>query len=569
MTKKISTGLAAALMTSALVLLPTLSWAVTPTVPTSAQPGVIQNNLEQQTPEAPQSGGVIVVPEEKNANKKYSSKKEFVLREVVLDRPNLYSPDMMLHNMYGDLIGQKVSFADLSEVANRVTRKYREDGYIFSRAILPPQKIKDGVVHLRAVEGRIINVKLVGHFKDKDGLIQKYADDIDRVHAANAHDIERHLLLINDLPGITAKSFIKPSAEAGGGDLIIDIEEKAFEGSVSVDNRGSDYLGPYRGTLVGAFNDTLGLHDRTTLRGIMTDHTDELKFGDITHEEQLGSSGARLTLRAAYTVSNPKGDISNEDIHGDSQMYDAEMLYPLVRSRQYNFNLVGGFNLMNSTTDVLDNLLSDDRVRTARAGTRFDTTDSLGGVNQFEVMGTKGLSGLGSTPNGVGRSRFEAESNFLKADATATRVQQLPDLWSVSLSGTSQWSDRALLSSEQLSLGGPTYGRGFDEGEVTGDDGVAGVAELRYGGPVPDNKILQSYQAYVFSDYGRVTNRDIPAGTPGEYSTATLTSAGLGVRMNFQQDFTGYVELDKPMDRAPVAESDNGSRLFFSVLKRF
>jgi len=574
MTKKISTGLAAALMTSALVLLPNLSWAVTPTVPTSAQPGVIQNNLEQQTPELPQSGGVIVVPEEKKSNNKYSSKKEFVLREVVLDRPNLYSPDMMLHNMYGDLIGQKVSFADLNEIANRVTRKYREDGYIFSRAILPPQKIKDGVVHLRAVEGRIINVKLVGHFKDKDGLIQKYADDIDRVHAANAHDIERHLLLINDLPGITAKSFIKPSAEAGGGDLIIDIEEKALEGSVSVDNRGSDYLGPWRGTVVGALNDALGLHDRTTLRGIMTEHTDELKFGDITHEEQLGSSGARLTLRAAYTTSDPKGDIAIDDIHGNSQMYDAELLYPLVRSRQYNFNLVGGFNLMNSTTDIEEGAVTeDDRVRTVRAGTRFDTTDSLGGVNQFEILGTKGLSGLGATPDGnglpVGRSNEFAQRDFVKADATATRVQQLPDLWSVMVTGTSQWSDRALLSSEQLSLGGPTYGRAFDEGEVTGDDGVAAVAELRYGGPVPDNKILQSYQAYVYSDYGRVTNRDIAQDTPGTYSTATLTSAGLGVRMNFQQDFTGYVELDKPMDRAPVAEGDNGSRLFVSVLKRF
>jgi len=166
----------------------------------------------------------------------------------------------------------------------------------------------------------------------------------------------------------------------------------------------------------------------------------------------------------------------------------------------------------------------------------------------------------------LGRSRINGQEDFLKEDATATRVQQLPDLWSLMLSGTGQTSNRPLLVSEQLSLGGPTYGRAFDEGEVTGDEGYAGVAELRYGGPVQDNKVLQSYQAYTYADYGRVVNKNVVI---GEFSSNTLSSAGFGVRLNFQQGFSGYVELDKPMDKAPAAEASKGSRLFFSVLKRF
>ena len=562
MKKQIGTRLVTALFTSAFAILPTISWAV---VPTSAQPGVIMRGLEKNNPDRAPTDGAIIVPGEKSSGKKLSAKKEFVLKEVVLDKPNIYSPDV-LRGMYGDLIGQKVSFADLNEIAQRVTKKYREDGYIFSRAVLPPQKIVNGVVHLRAVEGRIIHVKLVGKYKDNNGLIQKLADQISTDRAANAKEIERYLLLINDLPGITAKSFIQPSEEKGGGDLIIDVEEKSFEGSASVDNRGSKYLGPYRGTLVGAFNDTLGLHDRTTLRGILTSQTRELRFGDITHEEQIGDNGGRLTARAAFTASRPGGNISANDIKGKSQMYDVEGLYPLLRSRQYNFNLVGGVNALNSTTDVLGIQTANDRVRTVRAGTRFDLTDSLKGVNQFELMATHGIPGLGATPNGAGRSRVNGERNFLRGNATATRVQQLPDLWSVMLTGTGQAASRPLLSSEQFSVGGPTYGRAFDDGEVTGDDGYAGVAELRYGGPVEDNRVLQSYQAFTYIDYGRVVNKNTVV---GEYSSNTLSSAGFGVRLNFQQNFSGYVELDKPMDKAPAAEGDKGSRLFFSVLKRF
>jgi hemolysin activation/secretion protein len=563
MKKRLGTRQVALLLAAALIILPGVSWAVTP--PTSTNSGVIMQGLTGENPALPTPEGIITVPPEETSGNNISTEKQFVLKRVVVDVPNLYNPTI-LFDMDSDYIGRMVSFADLNVIAQRVTKKYREDGYIFSRAILPPQKIIDGVVHLRAIEGRIIHISIVGHYSDRNGLIEKIANGIDREHAANANDIERHLLLINDLPGITAKSFIKPSAEAEGGDLIIDVEEKSIEGSVGVDNRGSDFLGPYRGTAVAAFNDIFGLHDRTTFRTIDTPNTRELKFGDITHEEQIGDSGAKITARAAFTSTNPGGSISDQEITGDSQMYDLEALYPLVRSRQTNFNLVAGVNAIDSTTDVEGLQTADDRVRSVRAGTRFDLTDQYMGVNQFEVMATQGITGLGATPDGLGRSRVNGQEDFLMGDVTATRVQQLPDLWSLMLSGTGQASDHPLPASEQFSLGGPTYGRAFDTGEVTGDDGYAGVAELRYGGPIENNMILQSYQAYTYIDYGRVLNQDTVV---GEFSSDSLTSAGLGVRVNMQYGLSGYAELDKPMDKAPVAEGDNGSRLFFSVLKRF
>ena len=566
MKKIIGIEKSAILLAISLVVLPVSSRAATPIPPSSTQPGVIMRGLEGQNPTSSNAEGVIVIPKEEAANKKkFSDVKAFVLRKVILDKPNVYTPEI-LYNMYKDMVGQKVSFADLNEIAQRVTKKYREDGYIFSRAVLPPQKVVDGVVHLRAIEGRIAHVKLVGHYTDKNGLIQKFADQISTTRAANSKEIERYLLLINDLPGVTARSLIKPSEESGGGDLIIDVEEKSNEGSVSVDNRGSRYLGPYRGTAVGALNDMFGLHDRTTLRGIITSDTKELRFGDISHEEQIGDNGAKITARAAITSSEPGGNIASQDIKGDSQMYDLEGVYPVVRSRQYNFNLVAGFNALNSTTDVSTVQTALDRVRTARVGTRFDLTDTLKGVNQFELMATQSLHLMGATEDGVGRSRANGHEEFLKGDLTATRVQQLPDLWSVMVSGTGQVANHPLLASEEFTIGGPTYGRAYDTGEMTGDNGYAGVAELRYGGPVESNKILQSYQAYTFIDYGKVTNQD-PA--VGEAARDSLTSAGLGVRFNLQQDFSSYVELDKPMNKPVASEGDTGSRLFFSVLKRF
>ncbi len=530
----------------------------------TVEPGMLNKSTPPAERAPSRLGAIVSVPETKGATG-LSTKKVFVLSGVVLDGGTVYT-DADLRPLYKDFLGQMVSFADLNTIAQRITRKYREDGYIFSRAILPPQKVSGGVVHLRAIEGRIINVQLVGNFHDGNGLIHRMAEKIKTSGAANTHEIERYLLLIDDLPGITARSFVKPSATEGGGDLVIDVEEQKFEGSASFDDRGSKFLGPYRGTLVGAFNDVLGLHDRTTVRGILTTQTHEMRFADITHEEQIGPEGLKVKGRIAVTGSNP--DIpGSPSIDGDSILYDLEADYPIVRGRQWNFNLVGGFDALNSTTDLADIRIATDRVRSLRAGTSFDFTDPLKGVNQFDVLAYKGINVFDATNNNnvPARSRANGDQDFLKGTITGTRVQDLFDLWSLMLSGTGQLAAEPLLASEEFTVGGPTYGRAFDQGEITGDSGYAGVAELRYGGPV-QNRFLQSYQAYTYIDYGRVYNRDPGV---GEFSQASLTSAGIGLRFNVVHDWTGYVELDKPMSRDVASEGDREPRLFFSVLKRF
>lgn len=554
----------AALLSATFLTLPVSAFAA----PTSTEPGVIMKSLDSMQRTMSDLKADILGGEKEEPpapTGQLSDVKTFTLKQVVLDKPNLYTPELV-YNMYKDMVGQKVSFADLNVIAQRMTKKYRDDGWIFSRAVLYPQKVKDGIVHLRAVEGRIAHVEIVGNYTDRTGIIRRMADQIHTDRPANSKEIERYLLLINDLPGVTAKSFIKPSGEPNASDLIISIEERALEGSISADNRGSDYLGPYRGTLVGALNNTLGLHDRTTLRGILTAQTREMKFGDITHEEQIGHEGGKVTLRAAFTKTHPGGNVASQDIDGKSQMYDIEGQYPVTRNRQYNVYLLGGVNALDSKTDVVSIETANDKVRTVRAGARIDFTDRFEGVNQIEAFATQGIDELGANSDGLGRSRANGHHQFLKGTATVTRVQQLPYQFSAMVSGTGQISNNPLLASEEFSVGGQSFGRGYDAGELTGDNGYAGVAELRYGGPVDGDHFLQSYQAYTFIDYGKVKNQTV---TVGESREDSLTSAGLGLRFNVRYDLSGYVEYAQPLTKVVASEGDDGSRFFFSVLKRF
>ena len=534
-------------------------------VPPSAEPGIVTRNLEAPDRTRSRFEDMVVVPDMDEARAKGSTKKVFVLKGVVLETSTSYKTEDF-GKIYGPYIGQEVSFADINTIAHGMTRKYREDGYIFSRVVLPPQTIKDGMLRVQAVEGRIANVEVTGNFKDSSGLVQKFADKIRTSGAANTKEIERYLLLIDDLPGLTARSFMKPSATVGGGDLIIAVEQDLFEGSASIDNRGSRFIGPWRGEVVGAFNSLFGIHDRTTLRAILATQTEELRYGEITHEEQIGSEGMRLKGRYAHTDTEPGGSLSALGIEGDSALFDLEALYPLLRGRQMNLNLLAGFTANNTETDLAGIQIAKDRVRSVRAAGRLDFADPLRGVNQFELMGTKGLDVLNATDDGTGRSRANGEHEFFRMNATATRIQ---DLWwpqlSLFLSATGQYSRDPLLASEEFTVGGPGFGRGYDAGEIAGDRGYAGLAELRYGGPV-DTQILKAYQLYTFIDYGKVKNL---SPVVGEVAQDSLTSAGLGVRFNMVYDVSGYVELDTPLNKQVNAEGDDDSRLFVSLLKRF
>lgn len=539
-------------------------------IPSSAEPDVVIREFEDKRPAPSRLEEIITLPDSEIGKEDISAKKLFVLQSIILDKGSVYE-DIDLAPLYQEFIGQQASFVDLNTIARRITVKYRKDGYMFSRAVLPPQKIKDGVVHLEAIEGRVTEVTIIGEYNDRFDLIGRMAAKIKSEGPSNTAELERYLLLIDDLPGIKARSVLQASDTPGGGELIITIEQDDVEGSLGIDNRGSRFLGRYRATAVFAYNSLFKIHDRTTVRGIITafnGETNELRFADITHEQQVGTNGTRLKGHLAVTSTEPGGSIANLNIEGNSQLLELEALYPLVRSRQFNINLLGRFSHLNTESDLGGIEVSEDHVRHIRAGGTVDFVDSFAGINQFDFSITQGLDVFGATNDGIGRTRANGEHTFTKANLTATRVQDLKGKWSAYLSVNGQYAWDPLLSSEEFTVGGSDYGRAYDSGEIIGDHGLSGVIEMRYNASFKHDYI-DSHQFYGFYDVGTVWQK---GNVVGESKKESLASAGVGFRFNLKPDVSGYVELNAPLTREINSESGSqgdNPRVFFSLTKRF
>jgi len=135
---------------------------------------------------------------------------------------------------------------------------------------------------------------------------------------------------------------------------------------------------------------------------------------------------------------------------------------------------------------------------------------------------------------------------------------------SLRLGGQAQASLDPLLSAEEFLVGGSQFDRGYDFGEISGENGVAGSAELRFGRD-RDSKFVTSYEVYGFVDGGALRNRN----TASESRTQTLASTGGGFRLGIFTNTQASFEVAKPLDRQVETTGDRDLRFFFAIGAQF
>lgn len=541
------------------------SVAYAQTIPNTARPEQAERRFKIEPRPAVSGAPVITVDDQKGAQLKGSL--SFVLKKVVIKDSTAYSEEQ-LKSIYADKIGQKISLNELNGVAAAITAKMRNDGYILSRAILPPQNINGGVVTIRIVEGHVNNVRIEGDVGTGRNLIQQYADRIRAEKPLNSKTLERYLLLMEDLPGVQARAVLQPAAGVpGASDVIVTVTRKMVDGTVSLDNRGSKYLGRYQAGITLAGNNVIGMEERTQFRIINTAFDpSELKYGEVKHEEQIDDNGTKLILGASYVKSEPGSTLSFLDIEGRSRSASVMVSHPFERSRQSNTYGSLEFAIQNVDLKTVGSPLYEDRLRTLTGGMAHDFVDQWAAVNRLEANIVHGMGILDTSSDTGVRSRASGKPSFWKFEGKASHLHPISGPFYLSVSGAGQYSFDPLLAAEEFTLGGAEFGSAYDPAEISGDSGLAGRLELQYNESA-DASYLQQYQLYGYYDAGVVWNRDIVG--VSEEKRLSLTSVGLGTRLNFNNAVSGNLELSRPLTREVAANNDKETRLFFGLELRY
>jgi hemolysin activation/secretion protein len=349
----------------------------------------------------------------------------FVLATVQIDGATVYPP-AELRTAYADLLGTEITLARVYELAAALTRKYRNDGYVLSQVVVPEQAIRAGAVRLQAIEGYVASVRVEGEVLGPRADLDAHLDRIRASRPLRAADLERSLLLVNELAGVTARATLSPSAEPGASDLTIDVSQRRARGAIGLTNRGSKSLGPWRVDASADVYALFGAFDRTSVRVIQTVfETQELTFLTGAYERPLGTDGLKAIVTGSYADSKP-GPPQNLNLPTNSTSATATLLYPVRRARIGNLAVRGTFSYFNGQTDFEDLELSEDRIRALRVGMTWDAIDAWRGVNLADAELSQGLKGLGASPYGDPlASRTGGRPDFTKVTLYAARLQSL------------------------------------------------------------------------------------------------------------------------------------------------
>lgn len=534
-------------------------------VPGAALPGQVERQF-QEAPKARSQAAPLTAPLKPQPIPAGAEQVRFQINKFEVDGVTVYPPGTF-QDYLAPLLKREISLADLYRLADQLTARYRNDGYLLSQIIVPEQKVESGVARLRAVEGFIDKIKLVGVENDRRELVAAYAEVIRASRPLAAAVLEKQMLLINDLPGAFARAVLSPSpATFGAADLTLQFFQSKFSGGLSANNRGGKAMGPMRYLADIEGINLLGLHDRTQARFVASPAR-ELRYLSLLHEQPVGSAGGKLSFSASKVRAIPEEmAFIPLNLETDSTGLSLTYSHPLLRARSENLQLRATLASHDGETKLLGFTESEDRLRVLRLGAAYDKADVWNGINLVDVEFSKGLHGLGASDNGdLALSRPEGKVNFRKLNFYAARSQTLSPHWSLLAAFSGQYAFDNLLVSELYSFGGETFGRAYDPSEMVGDHGAALKLELRYVGILDLGKPL-SYTLYGYYDVGQVRQRSVAGQSASSESAA---ARGLGVRFGVGQHFSGYLEFAKPINRIVAAEGNRDSRLFLGLSARF
>jgi hemolysin activation/secretion protein len=489
----------------------------------------------------------------------------FALKSMTVEGATVYTQKELL-SPYGGRLGAEISLYDVYQIASELTAKYRNDGFILSRVIVPAQTIENGEVHLKAVEGYIARVTVEGGSGDWRKKVEGYAEKIRQSRPLKSSVLERYMLFINDLPGASARATLKPSrSEPAASDMFVQFMQQKVQGGAAWDNRGGESLGPNRISGDLTLNSVLGLQESTTLRAVISGDK-KLKYGYGSHEIPIGPDGGKLTVSADAVESTPKERAFIPlNLETSGQTGTIMYSYPFIRSRAENLSVRGGMYGHDGKTKIFDVEDTRDHIRAFKLGVTYDRADLWWGVNFVDLELSHGIKGLGSSKNGDSMlSRADGRVDFTKVTMYAARLQALTERFSLLAAINGQYAFNNLLSSELFSFGGEQFGRGYDPSELVGDHGLAGKLELRFTDTLPFSPSI-AYTFYGFYDIGVVYHRSYGDADRSESGA----SAGIGLRLNLGPYFSCFGELAKPLTRAVAAEENRLWRGYAGVSMRF
>ena len=462
----------------------------------------------------------------------------FSLAKVETDASEILT-ESEIKGITNPYIGKTVSLQDLYDMTGAINKLYEQKGYAVCKAYLPPQRIHEGVVQIKLLEGKTGNVVIIGLRHTRKGYVANRIR-LEPGKVANTDELTERLQHFNATNDIQLRILVHAGEKPGTTDYEIAAFEPQHNQSVSlyVDNSGYESSGRWREGIFYTVRSLTGQRDALRLNYMRSKGTNI--FG-ANYSLPVNNMGTMLDFDyGTNTTEIVKGNMKDVGVKGHSYAAGMTLRHPLCVDEKRRYEIGLQFLHQNSQTDLgtksnnYFKWLDDTRNTFAPyiSFTHYGTSSLLYHRHTLSYTGFNNLN-----DNGDNYATYRLDALYQKRYGGG---QMLSGRLNVQVA-----SDNKIMSSSDLFyIGGSNSVRGYEESFLGGQSGFS--ASLSYMAPLDKKRI---FNAFAFFDYGRVF---------GDEQTVldnTLVSTGVGLTASYK-NFYSSLTLGIPLKREFKSQAD-------------
>jgi hemolysin activation/secretion protein len=560
----------ALILAGLLFALPLPSYAIDPAEPPSQRSSEQASVIDQKIRDEMESLEPVIVtvpePEVEPTPKPAAGDVTFFVKEIRLEGNRVISTSE-LKPLLSSYENREITMKELSQAAEAVEKTYRKQGYITSRAIIPPQKLDTQSPLIRVIESKVGNIEIEGERFTREKYLASHMK-LKKGERLNYAPIREALVAMNQNPDRQVKSVFRKGTDPESTDIILKVDERLpYHAGLSYDNQGSPATGRQRfGPSVRTTNLT-GTDDALSVGSVFGEN-----FGTLFNQylRVIPQTGTRLGFLFSHAQVDPQKDSKAFAVNGISQTYSPSLSQNVVKKEWMNASFGTRFDFKESRTKILSGTFRRERLRVLRFGPDITIKDRFG-ITSFSPEFSFGMNAMGASIYATSTSsRLGIEPGFFHMDNTFSRIQKMP--WETRLltRGEGQFATHKLPSSEALYLGGANSIRGYPEGDYLADSGIYFSNEhliplsfipKEVHLPFFNTPVQKQFEFLSFLDFGYGRLRG-PAST--DRKDRYLLGAGVGIKIRITDYLFGRLEVGHALGQEPLTESDH-TRFHFRI----
>jgi hemolysin activation/secretion protein len=467
-------------------------------------------------------------------------------------------------------LGPNRTSEDVEKARAALEKIYNAKGYQTVAVEIPQQQVKNGIVTLKVVEGKVGRLTVKGsHYYSLD-VIKEQAPSLAEGTVPNFNDVQQDIVNLNMQPDRKVTPTLRAGVTPGTVDVDLNVEDTLpLHGSLEINNRYSQNTTPLRLNATLSYDNLWQLgHSLSLSYQVAPENPTDAQVFSGSYLARLPDLSWLSILVYGLDSNSNVSTIGATNVAGKGQVVGTRAVITLPSEQ-------GFFQTLNAGIDYkhFDENVGEGGSSSASPVTYFPVTATYNAtwqgeksLTQFDAGVTIDMRGLGSSPEEFDAKRYDAGGDFTYFKADASRTQELPANLQLFGKVQGQLANEPLVNSEQFSGGGQDTVRGYLESEVLADNGVIGSLELRSPSLAPwVGSTVDEWRFFVFSEGGTFSIYDP---LPEQQSLFTLASVGAGSRFQVLQYLNGYIDVAVPLLTGPATNAF-AARIDFRVWAAF